>query len=62
MHPLGANRAYAFLGQLAAGREPSSTDPESRESGERQAAAVATSLKRRAIARRARSIGAGSAT
>jgi alkylation response protein AidB-like acyl-CoA dehydrogenase len=23
MHPLGANRAYAFLGQLAAGREPS---------------------------------------
>ena len=22
MHPLGANRAYAFLGQLAAGREP----------------------------------------
>ena len=23
MHPLGANRAYAFLGQLALGREPS---------------------------------------
>jgi alkylation response protein AidB-like acyl-CoA dehydrogenase len=23
MHPLGANRAYAFLGQLAAGRQPS---------------------------------------
>jgi L-evernosamine nitrososynthase len=23
MHPLGANRAYAFLGQLATGREPS---------------------------------------
>jgi alkylation response protein AidB-like acyl-CoA dehydrogenase len=23
MHPLGTNRAYAFLGQLAAGREPS---------------------------------------
>jgi alkylation response protein AidB-like acyl-CoA dehydrogenase len=23
MHPLGANRAYAFLGQVAAGREPS---------------------------------------
>jgi alkylation response protein AidB-like acyl-CoA dehydrogenase len=23
MHPLGANRGYAFLGQLAAGREPS---------------------------------------
>jgi len=23
MHPLGANRAYAFLGQFAAGREPS---------------------------------------
>ena len=23
MHPLGANRAYAFLGELAAGREPS---------------------------------------
>ena len=23
MHPLGANRAYAFLGQLAIGREPS---------------------------------------
>jgi alkylation response protein AidB-like acyl-CoA dehydrogenase len=23
MHPLGANRAYAFLGRLAAGREPS---------------------------------------
>ncbi len=23
MHPLGANRAYSFLGQLAAGREPS---------------------------------------
>jgi alkylation response protein AidB-like acyl-CoA dehydrogenase len=23
MHPLGANRAYVFLGQLAAGREPS---------------------------------------
>jgi alkylation response protein AidB-like acyl-CoA dehydrogenase len=23
MHPLGANRAYTFLGQLAAGREPS---------------------------------------
>jgi L-evernosamine nitrososynthase len=23
MHPLGSNRAYAFLGQLAAGREPS---------------------------------------
>ena len=23
MHPLGANRAYAFLGQIAAGREPS---------------------------------------
>lgn len=23
MHPLGANRAHAFLGQLAAGREPS---------------------------------------
>jgi alkylation response protein AidB-like acyl-CoA dehydrogenase len=23
MHPLGANRAYPFLGQLAAGREPS---------------------------------------
>jgi hypothetical protein len=22
MHPLGANRAYAFLGQLAAGRKP----------------------------------------
>ena len=22
MHPLGANRAYAFLGALAAGREP----------------------------------------
>jgi alkylation response protein AidB-like acyl-CoA dehydrogenase len=22
MHPLGANRAYAFLGELAAGREP----------------------------------------
>ena len=23
MHPLGANRAYTFLGELAAGREPS---------------------------------------
>jgi alkylation response protein AidB-like acyl-CoA dehydrogenase len=23
MHPLGANRAYAFLGELAAGRGPS---------------------------------------
>ena len=23
MHPLGANRAYAFLGEVAAGREPS---------------------------------------
>jgi hypothetical protein len=23
MHPLGANRAYVFLGQLATGREPS---------------------------------------
>ncbi len=22
MHPLGANRAYGFLGQLALGREP----------------------------------------
>jgi alkylation response protein AidB-like acyl-CoA dehydrogenase len=23
MHPLGANRAYAFLGEIAVGREPS---------------------------------------
>ena len=23
MHPLGANRAYAFLGEVAAGRQPS---------------------------------------
>jgi hypothetical protein len=22
MHPLGANRAYAYLGEVAAGREP----------------------------------------
>jgi hypothetical protein len=34
MHPLGANRAYAFLGQLAAGRRPILHYPErGRKSG-----------------------------